>query len=1056
MAEKKMSRKELLKIIEEAARDGREALSLYDKGITELPDEIGQLSELRTFDLRGNQLTKLPETIGQLANVTKLVLYSNSLKALPETIGQLNNLQELDLGVNQLRTLPKSIDQLTNLVKLRISENQLIALPKSIGQLDNLKELLLHEAGLKSLDEWIGQLTNLTGLWLGNNQLSSLPNSIGQLHKLDRLHLHSNQLTSLPESIGQLANLDSLTLEDNQLTSLPTSLARLEKLTRLNLAKNPLNPALKSAYKAGLPELRAYLRSLEDEEAAEPLYEAKLVLVGEGDVGKTTLLRAMTGQEPREDEPTTHGVKIDIQSMRLPHPNKPGVEIQLNAWDFGGQEVYRVTHQFFFSRRSVYLLVWEPRRGVQQCQVEDWLKIIRLRVGDDARVIIVSTYCQTGEHIARIDKPVYREKYGSMIAGFCEVDSLVDDPKHPGEKVGVKALRDLIAETAKDLEQMGMAFNNDWKAARDELLKMEQPRISYDEFGEVCGRHNLDAISARTLVGLMHDLGYIVYYGKDEHLKDDVVLQPQWLTKAIGFVLEDRTTAEEAGILQDRRLKDVWLNHPFKDEPRYEPELYPFFLRLMEKYDVSYRLEEGHASLVAQHVPQVRPALPWLPEEATQPGLRRLAMVCVMDDEPPGLVPWMIVRTQDYAYDRSAADRHSAATGQRLHWQKGMFLRNKSHGEALLELRGREFHVYAEAVWPEYFINILRRILHKLITDNWPGLEDRYAFTVPCPEAPNGIVCDGRFDIDALRQFLEEGDETIRCQDCRTNQQIVKLLYGFEVEEEDSRRQLSRIAGNIEVIQAAAPQWTVGQPLAEEQLLRIESKLDGLSLDQRRMGGNLKLGIDGVMQELRELESRISNYVMAIMQAIASESKAGPRLFTIEPVDGNWRRWVAKRYRLHLWCEAEGCQHPVLEDAQGEYEFDATREWVGRVAPYANFIAGVLKTVLPVAAPAMNVLFGEGTVAALGIQDHLDFMKEATGALLQGDLDSFDPSPLRQGLLSEAERSGVLALHTLLGELDPNQQRLGLRRIPTYTGDYLWLCETHYEMAQSKIPDKIE
>ena len=473
-------------------------------------------------------------------------------------------------------------------------------------------------------------------------------------------------------------------------------------------------------------------------------YEAKLVLVGEGGVGKTTLLKAMTGQEPREDEPTTHGVKIDIQSMHLPHPEKEGVEIQLNAWDFGGQEVYRVTHQFFFSRRSVYLLVWEPRRGVQQCQVDDWLKIIRLRVGDDARVIIVSTYCQTGEHIARIDKPVFREKYGSMIAGFHEVDSLVDDPAHPGEKVGVKALRDLIAETARDLEQMGMAFNNDWKAARDELLKMEQPRISYEQFGEVCGRHHLDAISAKTLIGLMHDLGYIVYYGKDEHLKDDVVLQPQWLTKAIGFVLEDRTTNEMAGILQDSRLKDVWLNHPFKEEPKYDPKFYPFFLRLMEKYDVSYRLEEGNASLVAQHVPQVRPTLPWLPEEDPKPGLRRLAMVCVMDEEPPGLVPWMIVRTHDYAYERSEANGHW------LHWQKGMFLRNKSHGEAMLELRGREFHVYAEAVWPEYFINVLRRILHKLITDNWPGLENRYFFAVPCLEKKNGKPCDGRFDIEAL------------------------------------------------------------------------------------------------------------------------------------------------------------------------------------------------------------------------------------------------------------------------------------------------------------------
>jgi len=68
----------------------------------------------------------------------------------------------------------------------------------------------------------------------------------------------------------------------------------------------------------------AYLRSLEQ---AEPLYETKLVLVGEGGVGKTTLLKALTGNEPKQNEPTTHGVSIDIHSMHLPHPEKQVVNV---------------------------------------------------------------------------------------------------------------------------------------------------------------------------------------------------------------------------------------------------------------------------------------------------------------------------------------------------------------------------------------------------------------------------------------------------------------------------------------------------------------------------------------------------------------------------------------------------------------------------------------------------------------------------------------------------------------------------------------------------------
>ena len=225
-----------------------------------------------------------------------------------------------------------------------------------------------------------------------------------------------------------------------------------------------------------------------------------------------------------------------------------------------------------------------------------------------------------------------------------------------------------------------------------------------------------------TLAHLMHDLGYIVHYSDDERLRDDVVLQPQWLTKAIGFVLEDRVTQDWEGILPDERLHQVWHDHPFPNEPRYDPSLYPFFLRLMEKYDVSYRLPDGKASLVAQHVPQVRPDLPWLPEQEPPENLRRIAMICAMEEDPPGLVPWMIVRTHDYSIEQ----KNAAGSVHRLHWQKGMFLSHAPHGEAMLEKRGREFHVYTQADWPEYFMNVIQETLQKLINDNWPGMEGRY------------------------------------------------------------------------------------------------------------------------------------------------------------------------------------------------------------------------------------------------------------------------------------------------------------------------------------------
>ncbi len=65
-------------------------------------------------------------------------------------------------------------------------------------------------------------------------------------------------------------------------------------------------------------------------------------------------------------------------------------------------------------------------------------------------------------------------------------------------------------------------------------------------------------------------------------------------------------------------------------------------------------------------------------------------------------------------------------------------------------------------------------------------------------------------------------------------------------------------------------------------------------------------------------------------------------------------------------------------------------------------------------------------------------------------------SHVRPGILTEVERSGLLAVYALLRELDPNQEKLDLTCTPTYTGDYRWLCRTHFREWEPKIPDKIE
>ena len=428
----------------------------------------------------------------------------------------------------------------------------------------------------------------------------------------------------------------------------------------LGLDDNPLPDPLPQLIERGADSLATYLRSLRD---AKKQYEAKLLLVGEGNVGKTSLVAALRGAPFVEGRPTTHG--IEIRPLTVSHPML-SQNITLRAWDFGGQEVYRVTHQFFFSRRALYLVVWNARQGQEHDEVESWLRRIKLRVGHDARTMVVATHC--ADRLSTLDYRHLERAFPEMLVGNFEVDSRTED--------GFPEFREAIARQAARLPQIGQLISPRWVSAREEIQARAEaePQIWYDQFTEICERHEVTGPEIVTLARLMHDLGQVIYYGEDEGLRDVVVLNPEWITKAISYVLEDKATKETGGVLDHARLREIWQDRT--DGPAYPARYHPYFLRLMEKFDVSYRLEgdELH-SLVAQLVPHERPGVPWQQETPLPAGIRSLAMVCRMSEPAPGLIPWLTVR------------HHRASMG--LHWRRGVFLRHPIDSyasEALLEL----------------------------------------------------------------------------------------------------------------------------------------------------------------------------------------------------------------------------------------------------------------------------------------------------------------------------------------------------------------------------------
>lgn len=185
-------------------------LDLINCGVEALPDEIGNLTQLRTLYANWCRLTGLPETLGRLTRLEDLWLNNNELTRLPDSLARLLELKKLSLDANRLGRFPEAVLRLSRLEELRLTDNGIAVLPDQIGD-----------------------LTELTSLSLGRNDLTTLPCGIAGLKKLTYLGLQGNPLRSLPDELWRLPCLVTLNLGNTGFTDLPPEAASVPNIVGL-------------------------------------------------------------------------------------------------------------------------------------------------------------------------------------------------------------------------------------------------------------------------------------------------------------------------------------------------------------------------------------------------------------------------------------------------------------------------------------------------------------------------------------------------------------------------------------------------------------------------------------------------------------------------------------------------------------------------------------------------------------------------------------------------------------------------------------------------------
>lgn len=469
-------------------------------------------------------------------------------------------------------------------------------------------------------------------LYLSGLNLTSVPESIATVQHVVGLYLNSNRLRTVPEGLGRLQNLVGLYLQQNELVELPESLRLLTGLQKLVLDGNP---------ELGLPveyQNAAVLYSARDSQrtpgaildyyfrvvrGSRPLHEAKVILVGRGEVGKTSLVKRLVHDQFDPTESITHGINITRYPIQLGED-----AITLHVWDFGGQEIMHGTHQFFLTERSMYLLVLNGRAGDARQEAEYWMQMIRSYGGDSPVLVVLN---KQGQHPFDVDREALTQRF-PQIKGFVRTDCK--------DATGIDELKAAIAREVGELPNLRAKFPKAWFAIKDRLSGMSENYIGFEKFGTICDElGEKDPQGQESLAAVLHVLGIALNYRDDPRLTDTHVLNPQWVTSGIYGVVTAPLVAKQHGILNPGDLAKIL------DAKGYPRTMHRFLTDLMRKFDVCFAVPDDSGKLLVPNLLDVAEpkGVPILdPAKSLNFEYRYVVL-------PEGILPRFIARTHWYS-----------------------------------------------------------------------------------------------------------------------------------------------------------------------------------------------------------------------------------------------------------------------------------------------------------------------------------------------------------------------------------------------------------------------
>ncbi|MDN3633287.1 COR domain-containing protein [Neolewinella lacunae] len=673
---------------------------------------------------------------------------------------------------------------------------------------------------------------------------------------------------------------------------------------------NPLtNPSLEIAQQGTKAVLKYWAE--QDRLGTQKAYEGRLMLLGRGKVGKTSLLYKLKDPDCqlRPDEPQTHGINI-WRDWRFSVP-QTNAEYRASVWDFGGQDVQHLTHQYFLTPGTVYVVVVNKRGSNTQdeyANLDYWFRIITAlgcNPGQKARVLVVHNRFSGDGTATGIDLAELQQRYADSLAIDFHTVNLNED-------VGALAdLRQKIQSALLQLPEVGRDIIKGWPDVRAALgAWRHKRRITYDTYADLCEEHGIESEEGQLLLSrYLGRLGELIHYEGRNLLSNNVLLDIDWITTAVYGVTQNQAFIDNQGRFSRAEIIAVWKANGVTRSTDHNLMLE---LLQVDAFELCWITQGGDfltPSLFSAKAAAAR-------EVRSDLGLRFSA-----DYLPEGLIGQLIVRL------------HALAEGE-AYWRSGIYLKDpETNCRALVRqpVASNYLEITVEGAAPQNyaFLRRIRQELDTVIDRSFSRIQFTRSIPCPCSTCRQPNREQHYFPHTLLQQLLQDGKAEAYCQYGDATP-IAVLLEGFKQLEKQSPMSFA------ERVRQLVSDDRIDEAL---ELLNEQYPSDAVALISRDYRALLDNKIGGLLsgKEERRVSAQIASRLLAYVSNLPQQSRERQQPTTTEAVllkqsaqldrieatgkDTNQKVTALGQILLHIGQEVESTRGDLFVSRQEERQF---------------------------------------------------------------------------------------------------------------------------------------